>query len=473
MKKIIFVSLIVVNFLPGFSQDKLSYFCTYGFIYELSQQKSYGYNEPVILSVMPGTSAAEAGLQPNDIIVQINGQTTKDTIIDKIDEWMHDVYIDQITLTISNLKEIKEVVVQKKCYYSNMIPEKDLSGSYSFYSIEDVQKRAFVCPFKTTIDPDINLLTYKTFGFSKINEQYQELETAINESIKTELENKGLRYTGKNPDLIIYTYYSYSLNPNYRSKTKKEKLPNACRYNVYTKKMQYLPILDTPIHSAIQAEYTLQLGIRMASRQSKVVWECEANEWMKQSNYDLKDYAQFHIPLMLMQYPFTKSTDAAKFVFSTYKYNYTGLYYNLQDMTQIIDIDENSPASQAGIKKGDWISKINDIEANEDPKNADARYKMFISETMKLRDPRTQFINAYGFARCAYWDKTKYPLVAKAFKNPEYQPVFSYLFYFEPYINPSKRNVLTFDVKRGKSKQKFHYTVRPEIREEQSFETVK
>ena len=483
MRKLIIILLLLGSFTTGFSQDRLSYFCTYGFIYELSQQKSYGYNQPVILSVTPGTSAAEAGLQPSDIIVKINGQTTKDSIIDKIDEWMHDVYLDEITLTISNLRESeKQVTVRKKCYYSNIIPEKDLAGTHSFYSLENAQKRMFVCPFKTTIDPDNNLLAYRTFGFSKVNEQYYELETSINEAIKTELQNKGLVYSEKNPDLLIFTYYSYSPNPNYRSTTTKQKLSNACRYNVQTQNMQFLPILDDPILSIVKAEYTLSLGIRFAdrtkstsntSRQLKVVWECEANDFLKQANYGLKDYAQFHIPLMLMQYPFVKNSESAKFAYSIHKYNYTGLYYNLDDMAHIIDVDADSPAARAGIKKGDRVSKINSIEFSENSQIADLRYKVFIAETMNLRDWSSQFINAYGFSRCAYWGKSKYEKVTKAFKNPEYQTTFSYLFYFEPYINPSKRNVVTFDVKRGKNGQKYHYNIRPEIRTEISFETVK
>ena len=483
MRIFLFVLLLLGSISTGFSQDQLSYSCSYGFTYELSQQKSYGYNQPVILSIIPGTSAADAGLQPSDIIVKINGQTTKDSIVDKIDEWMHDIYLNEVTLTISNLKELeKQVTVKKKCSYSNVISEKDLAGTHAFYSLENAQKRIFVCPFKTTIDPKSDLLSYRTFGFSKINEQYYELETAINEAIKKELQNKGLIYSEKNPDLPIYTYYSYSPNPNYRSSMTKQKLPNVSRYNVHTKKMQYLPILDDPIHAAAQAEYTLSLGIRFTdraqsiannSRQLNVVWECEANDFLRQSNYGLNDYAQFHIPLMLMQYPFVKNRDSAKFNYSIYNYNYTGLYYDLNDMTHIIDIDADSPAARAGIKKGDHISKINTVEFSESTRVADLRYKVFIAETMNLRDWNTQFSNAYGFSQCAYWDKSKYPQIVKAFKNPEYLSVFSYLFYFEPYINPSKRNIVTFNIKRGKNQQKYFYRVLPDIRTEISFETAK
>jgi len=475
MKKIIILLFFIGSYSSVFSQNDLAYLCSYGFNFEISQQKSWGYQKPIILSIAPLSSAAKAGLRPYDIIEKIDGDSTMYVEIDKIEEWMHDVYKDQVTLTISNLSGTRDVVVTKTCTFSNVIPEKELASSYAFYSLEDIQKRSFTCPFKTASDTIANLLSYRTFGFPKANENYVALETTINESIKQHLGERGMIFQSYNPDLIVVTYYSYAPNPNYNEQSNSN-VPGAYRYNPNSKKMQEFPILDDLFHSSRQAPYSLTIGIRFVDRKKStpnkqfIVWECESMEYLI-SNYNMEDYAKSHIPLMLMQYPYIKTGNHAKFSFSSYKYNYTGLNYNLYNRAQILDVDIASPAEKAGLKRGDIVTKINNFNVLANPKDAEDRYKTFIFNTMALRDSTTQFMNIYGFPRCAYWDETKYLDVAAEFKNKDYFNSFSYLFYFQPFVNPIKRNIVTFDAKRGKKKIKVN--IRPEIKQEEVFELIR
>ncbi|MDH8702132.1 hypothetical protein M2138_001492 [Dysgonomonadaceae bacterium PH5-43] len=477
MKRYNILLLFVCLAISAFSQADLQYHCTYGFTYEMSQQESWGYQKPVILSVYPMSAADEAGMQPNDIIEYINDRPTKGEKLEIIDEWMHDVNEDVIKITFSNLKEKnKTATLTKQCMFSNIITEKDIASSFAFYSLEDIQTRSFVCPFRTTTNTKEDIISYKTFNFYNTSNDNIELENTIRQSIKTALEDKGLTFSNNNPDLIIYSYYSYNDNQNYRANESNKRLKTACRYNVITNKMEEMPIYDDASVSNNQAAYTLNLGIRLVdTKQSTptnlvIVWECEANELLK-SNYGMDNYCKVHIPLMFKQFPFAKTKEYAKFLYTQMKYNYSGINYDINNLEKIIKVDDNSPAYNSGIRTGDRIEKVNSIKFEKKKKEIDERYKQFIYNTLEFRDFRTMYTNSYGFEKCAYWDKLKYPQVAEVFRSNMYLTQFSYLFYFEPFINPSETNVITFNIKR--EKEKLQFKVWPVVKQEQSFETIR
>jgi hypothetical protein len=235
--------------------------------------------------------------------------------------------------------------------------------------------------------------------------------------------------------------------------------------------MENLPIYYNPLIHSNQAEFFLTLGIRVVDTKKSdnggLVWECEANELL-QSYYSLDDYSKLHIPLMFMQYPYPKSTDVARFFYGRSRYNYTGIQFNMDNMKEIVSIDPSSPAAQVDIQPGDVIEKINGIKFNNNTKSADSNYKQFILKTMHLRDQKTQFTNADGFTRCMYWGKLNQAQIYDTFRKPEFSAAFSYLFYFEPYINLSGTNIVSFNIARGKHKSEIK--VKPVIVEEEVFE---
>ena len=260
-------------------------------------------------------------------------------------------------------------------------------------------------------------------------------------------------------------------NPNFRNSPQADKFPVVCRYNVQTKLMEKLPIYYNPLIHTNQAKFFLKLGIRMADNKKSnkpTIWECEADELL-QSNFPLANYAEFHVPLMLMQYPYIKSKETANYYYGRFKYNYTGIHYNMNNLKEISEVTPSSPAAIAGIQAGDIVERINGIKFISNTKSADSNYKQFIYKTLSFRDPTTQFTNADGFTRCMYWDKLKYAEIEGEFKKPEYSTFFSYLFYFRQYINLTGTNSVSFSV-ISQSKQKKEIRVKPEIVSEEIFE---
>jgi len=470
MKRLGVFLTFLTSCLIAFSQAESKTVCQYGFTFEISMQKSWGYLQPVVLSVTPNNSADAAGLQVGDIIESIDGKSTTGKNIDTIIGWMQNSNT-RIQLTVSSLKGTHQNrTLDEYCHLNNSITESDLASVYSFYSLEDAQTRSFACPFKTSVNPESNLILYTTFGFAAPDPKNLELDKSINAAIRKSLEQKGLKYSDKNPDLIVHTYYSYNTNPNFRNNSNTDKFPVACRYNVNTKSMEKLPIFYNPLIQTNQARLFLQLGIRLIDNKKNkntVVWECEANELL-QSDYPLADYAEFHVPLMFMQYPYPKSTETAQFYYSRSNYNYTGIYYNMDNMKEVTEVVPLSPAEKAGIRPGDIIEKINDRKFISTPKTMDNNYKQFIYKTMTLRNPDTQFTNAEGFTRCMYWDKMKYAQIQDEFNKPEFSSAFSYLFYFEPYINLSGTNIVNFSIIRNKQKEEVK--IKPMVVYEEIFE---
>ncbi|MDR1720008.1 MAG: DUF4136 domain-containing protein [Dysgonamonadaceae bacterium] len=469
------VSITVYSFV--YSKPVEEYVCQLGFTFEMSQQAGWGQNKPVVIAIQPLSPADAAGLKVNDIIESINFAPTEGQMVNIIHDWLYNNTDDQIRLTVSNLKySNKDLTLFKDCKLANAINEKDLAYSHAFYSLEDVQLRNFTCPFKTNVNSEVNLMKYKTFTFPMIDENHKDLENIINEEIKSFLEKIGLTYVTESADLIVHTYYSYNKNLNYEGNVNADKFPTACRYNVHSSTIETLPIYYHPLINQRQAQYFLNFGIRLIDRRRSannnlfVVWECEANE-MLSGDYRLEAYSKFHIPLMLMQYPYIKTREAAHFSYKKIKYNYTGLNYNIDNLKEIVDIDRFSPAYQASIRPGDEVERICGIKLEGDSKEASNAYKQFIYKTMPLRDSKTTYTDASGFTKCMFWDKFQYVQVAEAFKNPEYKTMYAYLFYFEPYINLSGTNILFFEIKRGKDK--FSVKVTPTVRVEQVFENYK
>lgn len=442
--------------------------CHIGFKFEISTSKSWGYGKPVVLSVNAASPADLTNIKPADIIESVNDVETYGKTIEEVYGLLNQT--NDLKLVTSNLKEKnKAIFFTKKCNIANAIDEEELASAYVFYSLENNGLRSFICPFKTTITEEKDLGKYKTFGFSPIDESNKNLEEFINKQIKKSLEAKGLVYDSDEPDLVIQTYYQLGKNPNYLPKESNYKYSTEFRYDVHSQKIVNLPIYYSALIKESQVEYQLNFGIKIIDRYAAIaLWECEAKESLS-APYKLEDYAYLHIPLMFMQYPYAKTTNIARYLLSQQKYNYTGINYNINRINEIIAIDPYSPATSVAIQAGDIIEKIDDKKMKKSPGDFSVAYRRFIRETMSFRDEKTKFTDAGGYTNCMYWDKVQYPKIADAFKKPEYMTGFAYLFSFEPYVNLSGSNIVTFSVLRGKDK--LDVKIQPEIRERRSFET--
>lgn len=404
MKRAILPVLLLFAFLTGFAQNRN--ICRLGITYDISQSNHWGKNKPVITSVIPYSPAELAGVKTNDIIIAIDGVQTTDISSEEIGEMLNPAGKNEVLLTIGNLANpAKQVLVKKECKKGNAITEEQLATAFSMYSLETTSEREFVCPFKTTVTADpVDFGKFKTFAFSAIDENNSKLETAINESIEKELTKKGMTVDTNRPDIIVQTFYFFDKNPNYKGANKIliEKEP-IYRYNFNHSKMETFPFLNS-MSAEAEAEYLLQFGFRLIDQRDvpgRILWECEANELLEDS-YRLDEYARIHAPLMCMQYPYVKYQRNVPFKVNQKTYNYTGLSYDIDHMKQIADVDKNSPAYAAGLRPRDIVEKINDQKMNHTAEEFSAAYKGFITNTMKYRDPKTQFTDANGFKRCMF-----------------------------------------------------------------------
>ena len=441
--------------------------CRYGFSYEISNSQNWGNNLPVITSVYPNSPAERAGLKPFDIIEEVEGTPITENELDDIHLFLNPEGMQLVELTIRNISEgSHKVKINKECKSLTSLSESQLATAFSMYATEDTHDRLFSCPFVTsqTKEP-VDFAGFKSFDFSGGDNQ-PELAKKINELIRKELMNRGLQYNPVNPDLMVHIYYSFNKNPNYKPKTiKDEETGFTYRYDTGRDRMVKLPFLPANTIET-EAEYILKLGFRLEDRmfvKGRIIWECEANELLNES-YSLEDFAFIHIPLMCMQYPYIKYGRNVQFRLSKKKYNYTGLNYSIENISEIASVDPYSPAANAGIKPLDRLDAINDKRMDRTSQQFTAAYHKFIVNTLKYKDYSSRFTNANGFQDCMYWDTLKYPQIVKEFDNKKNLTAFSYLFNYAPFINPSGNTTCSLKLKRNK--EKLEYIIRPEIRSE-------
>ncbi len=468
MKKIALSILLLCATLSSQAQDNNTNICRVGFTYDISQNIHWGMHKPVITDVTPYSSAELAGVKTGDIIETIDGINTIDVTPDEVVELLNQAGKDEVVLTLSNLGIAhKQVTIKKECKKVNSITEEQLAQAFNMYSLETTNERDFTCPFKTTTTADtVDFARFKTFAFSTIDENNRELEASINNSIKKELEKKGMEQNTTEPDVLIQTFYYFDKNPNYigANVIQIEKQP-IYRYNFTTNKMAAFPFLASSAAEA-EAEYLLQFGFRLIDQKEvpgRILWECESNE-MLENSFKMEEYANIHVPLMLMQYPYMKYNRNASYLVSQKTYNYTGISYDIDRLESVVKVERNSPAYEAGLRAKDVIVKINDNKMDYSAEEFTAGYKTFITNTMKYRDPKTQFTDANGFKRCMFWDPFNYIKVADALQSNNNIGAFSYLYYFTPYVNTTGNNSCIFEIKRGK--EKMEIIVRPTIRRE-------
>jgi hypothetical protein len=449
----------------------LSQTCRYGFSYEISNNPHWGKDKIVITSVYPKSPAERAGIKPFDIIEAIGNVYITDSILDDIEPFLNPKGIEIAELTIKNFNsDNKKVKIKKECYSAYGISEEQLASAFAMYAVEDNQERFFTCPYITinTQDP-VDYSVFKSFAFFGDVDNQPDLAKKIMGYIKKELIAKGLKYNENDPDLILQFSYSFNKNPHYRpspSRVAPNKNINknyAYRYDITKDKISEFPFL-TPGTIEAEAAYTLKFGLKLEDKKIKegrIIWECESTELLNET-YSVLEFAAVNIPLMFLQFPYTKYGHNVQFRLSRKKFNYTGIRYNIENISEVESVDAYSPAAKSGVHPHDIIDEINDKELNKTSQQLSARYRDFIKKTMKLRDPRTQFRDANGFPDCMNWDVLKYSKVMKEFDKKKNLTVFSYLFSYKPFISPSKNANCAIRLHRGKEKLEFIFA--PEIR---------
>jgi hypothetical protein len=474
MKHIFYILAVIVPAYVAIKAQDTS--CRYGFSYEISNDPHWGKNKPVITSVYPNSPAKQAGIKPYDIIEAVEGVPVTENVLDDIYLFLNPGRKDIVELTIKNfVSDERKVKVKKACKSIYSLSEEQLATAFAMYAAEYTHERLFSCPFETSQTKDeVDFSVFKSFDFFGKSDNQPETAKKINDLIKQELMKRNMNYNPVNPDIMIQIYYSFNRNPNYKPKTPKKTDKDAepaasrsfvYRYDVTRDRMTKFPFLP-PDAVETEVEYILKLGFRFEDnklKKGRIIWECEANEFLNET-YSLENFASIHIPLMCMQFPYMKYGRNVQFRLSKRKYNYTGINYSIENISEIASVDPHSPAARAGILPSDKIDAIEDKRMDRTSQQFTSAYRRFLFKTLKLRNESTRFTDANGFPDCMYWDERKYPQVAKAFNDRKQLTAFSYLFKYAPFINPAGNNSCTFKIRRGK--EKLEFILRPELRTE-------
>ena len=417
--------------------------------------------------------AEKAGIRQNDIIEQINDFKISELSLDDVDSLLTSSESYEIRLVIRNFSEqSKSILITKECLSSDAFTESRLADAFSMYSVENTHDRLFVCPFTTTVTRDeVDFSEFTSFDFAPLEDAtIANIESIINETLKEELIKKGLRYNTLNPDFIITTYYTFDKNPNFRRRSREtENQGPAIRYDISRDRITQFPFHDFSTPES-ESEYILQLGVRFIDRkyvQGRVLWECVANELMR-APFAIIEYATIHLPLMCMQFPYVKYNRNAQFILTKKAYNYTGINYSIYKINEVVEVDFDSPAYEAGIRPGDIIEKIENKRMDYSVEEFTGAYRTFITKTIPYRDTKSRFTNADGFQNCMFWDTFKYKQIAKTLKNTKYKTAFAYLYAFAPYVNPERSTFCTFNIRRNG--EKLTIMVRPTFYSEKTIE---
>lgn len=469
--KHLFLTLVLSLFIMNLGAQVDTQTCHFGITFEISDNPNWGYGEPVVLTVEPGSPAEIAGIKTGDIIMEINGAATYLRNYQTINSWLFDENSEIALFTIRNLNTyFKEYELPRRCRSIKSLDESNLASSFAFYSLEGTQDRVFTLPLKISANKDVDYSDYHTFNFIE-DPKAPAVDNYITEQLEQALKAKGLIRTNVEPDFLIQTYYSYQPNKKYNP-SGKQTYNGSWRYDVNSREMVLLPILQGDDLSAeYNGQFILNFGIRFFDKKfidtEKLtqIWEGTVKDYLT-AQMTLEEYVKLHLPLVVMQFPYSENREMVKFVASFKKYNYTGLCYDMDNMKTITDVDRNSPAYNAGLRPGMIIDRINKQKFTHSKNEILNGYKRFIVETMKYRDPSTRFTDANGFPDCMYWYKKDYGKISNAFKDQVYVPSFSYLYSFEKYVSGKSGEAISIETKTKV------YNIRPEIKSTVSLRTL-
>ncbi len=430
--------------------------CQLGFAFEISENKNWGYKEPVIVDVTPGSPAERAGLKLNDIILSVNKNGTYQQSFETVVSWFN-LEEAEMTIAIRNFEHsFKEIRLAKDCRHPNAIKEAQLASVFAFYSLEDVQDRRFLMPVSTKVNEVALFHNYRSFGFTPINEDTRAIDERVNAIFIQSLTAMGLTYNPNDPDFIIQTYYGFESNPMFKvdSPTYGSYQP-VWRYDMRNRRTVRIPVYDPSEPVRVDdIAYDLEFGYRfydqkfMEVGESTLIWESEVKERVS-GRYTLLDYLEINLPLMLLKFPYPGNPAFAAYQVKHIKYNYTGIGYDMDDLKTVVSVDAGSPAALAGILPGDVVVKIQGQEFNHSTRSLTEGYRRFLAETMSLRDRGTRYTDSNGFEECMFWDVSKYRQVSEAIaNNRRYSTSFSYLFNFNQYVDWNTPASINFEVER-------------------------
>ena len=465
MKRLYHTTLLVILALFSFALTMQAQKAYVGLEYQLSYNDNWGANRPVILTVYPNSPAAQTGLRSGDIIEAINGQETHTMPEEEMIRLLQSEGGASVDLLVSNFAYHRvERHLKPMAQPTGALTERDIARAFGMYSLEDESDILISYPISTGTEGKTDLINYETFGFVRTNKQHTNRDALIEQQITEALQALGLTYDQKNPDLLVDTYYSIVENSSYDASSARRSatVQTSLRIDPKAHKLVELPILPVGSDKTL-ARFYLKFGITIYSgvNEHKMLWTSEAEELLS-DDYLLTDYTALTVPVMLLQFPFTRYFNSLVVRFATHRYLSLGINYQANNISTIHSLSPHSPAAEAGLRAGDEIVAINGRHigtADELSKG----YLAFVKKSMSCRTHERPFAIKDGPTNCRYWDAEDYARVAKLLDKDKYFGGFSYLFAFNPWITTAPRTGVTIDYLRDGVMQRV--VVEPKLQE--------
>lgn len=462
---------------------------------ELSNDQQY----LTIVYIKAGSPADHAPLQLGDRILSINSQNVEE--ITDLSEFFRNNKENSVQLKIGRFNEkVIPITVQRASidlFPGNIVTEtelfnisypiqirvlsKDIStekesyekaediiqstGNARAYSVTNSGESIKNCYYniklnsetynETSIlgDESKNLMDFKTFDFDYTSQDESILEKNLLNKLEKHLIRRGLVRSALNPDiLIIISFYSGKkeqyVPPQQIISTKIQSY-----FNWY---WGYIPVPVTESKTKegyTKVSYLTNINLKLldaneiaTSKVPPVLWSASFSEISPEKLF-ISDYADKVFSYLLLQFPKVINENCKNLKEGTY--TYTGIIYDKLHPAIIADVLPGSPASQAGVRKGDVITRISDRKLPEE----------FVRET----------ITFYWQNRSDYDNALKYLFMQADLKQSPTGLFRALNGDYEDFHSPEGKSVV-FQIKRNGKKMEFE--VVPEFKKAVFYENI-